>query len=266
MIFVLLTISGIILGSFINALVWRIREKRDFVRERSECVHCHHQLAWADLIPVVSWVALKGKCRYCNMRISRQYPLIELLTAGLFVVSYIFWPLGFDTIGILLFGLWLIATVLLVSLAVYDAKWMILPDKLVFPLIYIGLLFAVLRIMIIDDLNLFQTLVDIVLGIVSVGGLYFLLYVISKHQWVGFGDVKLGVFIGSILGWKAGLLSVGIANFVGLLIIAPGLLTGKLARTSKVPFGPFLIIGCYVAFLFGIQLINWYINEFILGV
>lgn len=200
------------------------------------------------------------------MPISLQYPAVELLTAALFIISYAMWPFGYDLVGFVLLGLWLMAVVLLIALAVYDVRWMLLPDKLVFPLIAIGLVFSMLRFMVVEDLNLIEAVLQISLGIISVGGLYYLLYAVSHHRWVGFGDVKLGIFIGAILGWKAGLLSVVIANFVGLMVIAPGLLTGKLSRTSKVPFGPFLIVGCVVALLFGERAIDWYLNGLILGV
>ncbi len=99
----LLFVCGLVLGSFVNALVWRIREKRTWVNDRSECVHCHHKLAPLDLIPVVSWLFLRGVCRYCKKPISIQYPLVELATGALFVLSYLLWDYGFDSWGLVRF-------------------------------------------------------------------------------------------------------------------------------------------------------------------
>lgn len=263
--YVILGLLGLCLGSFINALVWRLHEKRDWVSERSECVHCHHQLAWYDLLPVLSWLQLRGKCRYCSKPISAQYPLVELLTASLFVLSYAVWPFGYDVVGYSMLGLWLVSTVLLVALSVYDARWMILPDKLVFPLIAIGVVFSLLRWIGYNDLGVGEAIIQLLLGIASVAGLYYLLYAVSQHRWVGFGDVKLGIFMGAVLGWMGGIVSIMLANFIGLLVILPGLMSGKLSRTSKVPFGPFLIVGCYIALLFGERIISWYLGGLTLG-
>lgn len=265
MVIVALILLGLCFGSFINALVWRLHKKRDWVRERSECTHCHHVLAWYDLIPVASWLLLRGRCRYCSKKISAQYPLVESLTAVLFVVSWVVWPFGVDTTGLIMFGLWLVSIVILVALAVYDLKWMLLPDKLTFPLIGIGVVFSVLRFYQTGATPL-EIVMQMIFGIASVAGLYYVLYVASKGRWVGFGDVKLGMFIGVILGWIGGLIAIMVANFVGLLVILPGLLSGKLTRTSRIPFGPFLIIGCIVALLFGDMIIEWYLGGLLLGV
>lgn len=264
MIYILLVLLGLCFGSFVNALVWRLHEKRDFVKERSECVSCHHVLAWYDLIPVVSWLLLKGRCRYCHKHIASQYPLIELLVAGLFVLSYAQWPYGFETIGIILFCLWLISMVAVTALMVYDARYMLLPDSITFPLIVLGILFASLRYIGLEQLSLLRSIYETLLGMASVGGLYYLLYAVSRGAWVGFGDVKLGIFMGAVLGWAGGLLAVALANIIGLLIVAPGLISGKLQRTSRVPFGPMLIAGYIIAGLYGPRIIDWYVGSLLL--
>lgn len=254
---VIFGILGLCFGSFINALVWRLRHKRDFVRERSECTHCHHVLEWNDLIPVVSWVMLRGKCRYCHKPIEDS-PIVEATTAVLFIVSYISWPYGFETVGMLVFGLWLIAIVLLVALSLYDIRWYLLPDRLVIPLTALGLIIGSLVFYSIKGVSVTGVIIEMLFGVVVISGLYFILHYVSGGKWVGFGDVKLGVFMGLILGWQGALLALFLANVLGLLFVLPLLVTKKIGPKSKIPFGPFLIASCYIAFLFGEKILNWY--------
>ncbi len=253
-----LFIIGLCLGSFVNAAVWRIKHKKDMLLERSECTKCHYKLAWYDLIPVFSWVFLKGKCRKCHKPISPQYPLVELAVGAFFVASLAFWPYGFDTVNHLLqFGIWLSAGVALAILFVYDLRWLILPDRVVFPLIGLGAAMATLFAIEADSISYFMFSL---LGSVAIlSGFYFLLYVISKGKWVGFGDIKLGLGLALLLAdWQLALLAFFLANLIGTLVFAPALSTGKIKRTSHIPFGPFLIAGFVIAGLFGHEIIQWY--------
>ena len=257
-----LVILGLCFGSFVNALVWRIHKNRNFVSERSECTHCHHVLAWYDLIPVASWVMLRGKCRYCHKKIDDS-PIVELLTAVVFVASYLAWPFGFETAGLVLFGFWLIALVLLVALAVYDKRWYLLPNSMVFPLVAVGVAIGVTRFIFVEGSEVWQALMNMALGVVVISGLYFALYEYSSGKWVGFGDVKLGLFIGFILGWQGALLALFLANFIGLLYVLPLLLLRRVQTSSKIPFGPFLIAASFITFLWGQQLIDWYLMSIV---
>lgn len=256
---IILFILGLCFGSFVNALVWRLHKKRNFVSERSECVHCHHVLAWNDLIPVLSWLTLRGRCRYCKKKIDDS-PVTEMGVALVFVLSYVLWPFGFATVGLILFTLWLVSVVLLAALFLYDLKWMLLPDKLNFPLIGIGAVWAIIFHAFFVQNSLGVGLLESALGVASVAGLYGFLYMLSKGAWVGFGDVKLGIFMGLILGWQEGLLAVLLANTIAFLFIFPGLLTNKISRTSKIPFGPFLILATVISLLLGGYIIKWYVD------
>lgn len=257
--YILLGILGLCFGSFVNALVWRLHKKRDFVKERSECTHCHHVLAWYDLIPVFSWLLLRGKCRYCHKKIDDS-PLTELGVASVYVLSYVFWPLGFSAAGVLLFVLWLIAVVILAALFLYDFKWSLLPNVLIFPVIGIGVVWAIIYYAAVMPESVLLVLRDVSFSLASVAGLYGALYVLSKGEWVGFGDVKLGIFMGLVLGWQGGLLAVMLANTIAFLWIMPGLLTRKLDRKARIPFGPFLILATILVLLFGKQIIGAYLS------
>lgn len=267
MVIFVLIILGLCFGSFVNALVWRVykqdstgkkaTDKYSILRGRSMCVNCGHTLAWYDLLPVISWISLGGKCRYCKKPISWQYPLVELLTAGLFVLSYMFWPLALGSTLSVQFGLWLMLLTGFVALAVYDLRWMILPDRIVFPMQAIAALFL-LSVFIASGGD-WQVLGGPVAGILSSAGVFYVLFQLSDGKWIGGGDVKLAVVIGLVVGGAAeALLMLFIASVFGSLVGIPLLVQGKVKAKSKMPFGPFLIVATIITVLFGSDLLAWY--------
>src|ERR1035438_134051 len=154
MIVVLLLLLGLALGSFTNAYVWRLNidgkkgkySKLSVWHGRSMCPNCHHTLSGLDLIPVVSWIMLKGKCRYCKKPISPQYPLVEAVTAFLFIFSYIYWPYSFTTQGVVLFIFWLIFLLGFMVLTIIDLRSRILPNKIVTPLILLAAIQVIVQL------------------------------------------------------------------------------------------------------------------------
>lgn len=260
---IFLTLVGLTFGSFVNAAVWRMhkRKTRTLLNDRSECTHCHHKLAWNDLIPVISWVTLRGRCRYCGKRIE-DTPMPEIGVAIFFLVSFLYWPGGFTTaLSVTDFVFWLVFGVLLAILFIYDLRYMLLPDRVTFLLIGLAVIQLIVHIVLAPTMAL-DLISNAILGVASVAGIYLLLYVVSSGRWVGFGDVKLSVFFGIVLAdWKLGLLTILLANLIGCIVILPGLASRKLKRTSRVPFGPFLILGFILAMLFGRTLVDWYISS-----
>lgn len=251
-----LALFGLVLGSFINALIWRLYNKRNWVSERSECPHCHHTLAPKDLIPVVSYLMLKGKCRYCHKKIE-DTPLAELLLPVLFILSYAFWPTAITGAGTFLFAMWLVILVFFVALALYDLRWFLLPNKVVFPLI--GLTIGqVLALPLFYDYA-WSTVVDAALGAIILSGLFYLLFQLSKGTWIGGGDVKLAIALGLIAGDPLrAMLILFMASLVGTLAALPTLIKNKNKRGIKLPFGPLLIAGTIIVQLFGSDMIAWY--------
>lgn len=251
---------GLCLGSFANAAIWRIKHKKDLLLARSECTKCHYQLQWFDLIPVLSWLFLRGKCRKCHKSISPQYPLVELAVAAFFVASLAFWPYGFDSINHLLqFGIWLLAGVGLAILFVYDIRWLLLPDRVVWLLVVLGGGMTILRGL--EATSVSNFIFDLFGSLLILSGFYLLLFIISAGKWVGFGDIKLGLALALLLcNWQLALLTFFLANLIGTLFFAPALATGKIKRSTHIPFGPFLIIGFLIAGLFGQSIIDWYIG------
>lgn len=251
-----LFVIGAAMGSFAGAVAWRLEKGRDFVRERSECEHCHHVLGWLDLVPVFSWLWLRGKCRYCRKPIGVSALLLELGLGAVFALSFLVWPHGWDTLGISLFITWLVALVFLAILFVYDLRHQLLPDVLVWPLVAVGVVGFCL-LMQLQGTPYVQWPLEALLALLPISGVYGLLYVVSGGRWIGFGDVKLGLFMGLILGWQGGILALLTANYLGFFWILPALLRGKLDRSARLPFGPFLIVATAIAFLWGKPMLGW---------
>lgn len=281
--YTILAVLGLMLGSFAGATVWRLRarqlvedkkdgepvDKAEYKRllpltttttkaDRSRCLHCGHQLAWYDLLPLASWLGLKGKCRYCHKKIGWFEPLMELGLAAFFVGSYLLWPVALDgSLLVIQFLLWLIAGVMLTILFAYDLKWFLLPNQAMFPLIAVAAMVAIIELMTAPQIG--AALISLILSIAILSGLYLLLWVISKGQWIGFGDVKLGLALALLLGnWQLAFIALFAANLFGSLIVIPGMLAGKVTRATRVPFGPLLIMGCVLAMLGGPMIVDWY--------
>ncbi len=258
----LVLVFGLLFGSFVNALVWRLKNKRNWVQERSECVHCGHKLTAKDLIPVVSWLLLKGRCRYCKKPISYQYPVVEIMVSALFVWSYLHWPSEITGMVIVHFCLWLVLLVVLSALIVYDFRYMLLPNKLVTAAGIVTALWIIINTLFGE--HSYAPIIDSFLGLLSFGGLFYLMFQISNGKWIGGGDVKLGFVLGA---WLASpllsLLAIFTGSVVGLLL-TPILTSKKLSMKSRIPFGPMLIVGTVIATLYGSKLVDAY-NQFTVG-
>jgi len=269
-----LFVLGLAMGSFVNALVWRVHEQSttkskkrltelSITRGRSMCTHCKHKLSFLDLVPVFSWVSLGGKCRYCGEKIGLQYPIVELATGILFVVFYIFWPFGFSLAGWLLFVLWLIIVTLMNALFVYDVRWMLLPNRLVYPLIALSAVFSLAAVFI-SDAGWISQIALLIIGALLLFGFFYGLFVVSDGKWIGGGDVKLVPAVGLLAGGPlGGFLVVFIASFIGTIIGLPLLLVAKNKKQLRLPFGPLLIVATYIVFIFGDQMLQLYREMFL---
>jgi prepilin signal peptidase PulO-like enzyme (type II secretory pathway) len=283
-IYIALVLFGATFGSFAAASVWRLRarqlvgdkaagepyDKKEYKRlkkiiarpldDHSQCLHCSYKLKWYDLIPIISWLGLKGKCRNCRRPIGWFEFLMEIGVAAFFVASYTFWPGGIATqLDIIHFGLWLVAGVIMAILFAYDAKWFLLPDKLNLALVVVGL--GIVAITAYESQNAIGTVLSAAGSVAILSGLYGVLYLVSRGRWVGLGDVKLGVGLALILSnWQLALVTLFLANLIGCLIVIPLLAAKKLERSSHVPFGPLLIAGAIVSWFFGMPLLQWYLS------
>ncbi len=230
---------GAILGSFLNAFLFRYNTGRSVMRGRSACMHCSSTLAAEDLIPVVSYVLLRGKCRYCRSRISPQYPLIEALSALFAVLIY----LRYQDPAAFLF--WFLVWETLLFVLVYDLRHKIIPWAASGLLALLGLVHVYLGGM--------QT-IDLIAGPLLALPL-FLVSAVSGGRWMGWGDSALELGIGWLLGISVGLtafmLSFWIGALVGIVLLT---LTKRYTMRSEVPFAPFLIVGAALVFFLNVDL------------
>lgn len=245
---IIVFIFGLFIGSFLNCVIYRIESKKSFLKGRSFCPHCKHTLSWLDLIPVFSYLFLGGKCRYCKKKISVQYPLVELLTATLFVaiLNYELGIMNYEFLFLILNSLFLIL------IFVYDLKHFIIPDRILFPAILVALGYIFI-------FN-YELLSNHILSAIAASGFFGAIVLVSRGKWMGMGDVKLAILIGLLLGFPKVLVSLFFAFLIGAIIGVGLIFLKKKTLKSEVPFGPFLILGIYIALFFGDQIIKWYLN------
>jgi len=244
MIYGLTLILGLLFGSFFNVCIYRIPHGESIVFPGSHCPRCNHALTPWDNIPVISFLLLRGKCRFCQAPISWRYPLVELLTAGLFLLVVHSFSLTWSTL------VYLILTSAFIVISFIDFDHQIIPDKISLPGILIG--FAASFVL---PLHWYDSLLGILFGggiIMAVG---YLGEWVFKKEAMGGGDVKLMAMIGAFLGWKSALLTIFFASLIGAII---GIVMKRITGKEYLPFGPFLSIGAFLTFLWGERFLLWY--------
>lgn len=250
-------VFGLIIGSFLNVVILRINTGRSIAKGRSKCAQCSRVLKWYELVPVFSYLFLSGKCRTCHARISRQYALVELVTAIVFVVLYMMTLVqgGFTVVSLVSFVFSLVIASLLMVIAVYDIKHKIIPNQIVYAFIVLSFLSIIYKAVFVAGFMPGETLLA---GFILTTP-FFLLWYFSKGKFMGFGDVKLMLGIGWLLGISIGtmavLFSFWIGGIVGMFLLA---LTSRYSMKSQVPFGPFLIAGTFLAGVWGITISSFF--------
>lgn len=262
-------VLGLIIGSFLNVVILRINTQRS-LGGRSACMSCESKLCWYELIPVISFLSLKGRCRMCKTKISIQYPLVELATGLIFTLLFLkFQDIFFSNIfafGVV-YDYYAIMFSILLVIAVYDLKHKIIPDLLAFVfgvLAFLGLFFFSN-----SDFTVFSwhipSLLEFLSGVLIAFPFAFF-WAVSGGKWMGLGDAKLALGIGWLLGLVSALSGLVIAFWSGAIIgVALIILSrqGGQARNSKarkmgmkseIPFAPFLVLGALLAFIFGLNL------------
>lgn len=225
----ILIFFGLIIGSFLNVVIYRLPRGESIILPPSHCTNCQHRLGTLDLIPVISYLGLRGKCRYCQSKISIRYPLVELLCG---LLTLLWWYRvgisGLSVNGVTV----LILTYVLVAISLIDFDHQIIPNKITIPIMVAGL-----------ALQSFQgELVFAVLGLLAGGGPLALIATVYAKG-MGWGDVKLLAMLGVFLGWQKIIVCMFLGSFLGVLWMVPLILLKKFDRKQPFPFGPFLAMG-----------------------
>lgn len=239
---VLIFIFGVMVGSFINVCIFRLPREESVIKPPSHCPHCQKQLGVFDLFPVFSYLFLRGRCRYCQEKISVRYPLVELLSGFLSLLLYCFYAPDYLAMVPALFLMYL-----LLITAFIDVEHRIIPDEIIIVGIIMGFLFTVL----LPDLSLLNAL----WGLLAGGGSLLLVALISRGG-MGGGDVKLMAMMGTFLGWGGALGTI----FLGALFGSIGGLLARKGLKGTIPFGPFLALAGLIVLLYGQQLWEWYLR------
>jgi leader peptidase (prepilin peptidase) / N-methyltransferase len=252
---------GLTVGSFLNAAIYRLRTKefKSIFFGRSFCVHCKKTLHIKDLIPLLSFLLLRGKCRFCAKKISTHYFLVELTTALAFgaVVAIT----GLENLPLLIWNLFF--TTIFIFLASYDAKFIEIPDEVSLPSATIALLGSFLSF----TLDPSQSFIGALVG----GGLFVGILLLNELalrlkwtelDWMGGGDIRFGLLLGALLGWHGFLVALLLASIIGSLMGGILIFQKKKGFFSPLPFGPFLALGGFVALFFTENIWNWYFRLF----
>ncbi len=257
---VLLFILGAAAGSFISVVIYRIhRSAKTIITGRSKCPHCEETVSVRDLIPIASYLILRGKCRNCSKEISYTYPLLELMTGLVFVLLFFKYPFldnalifSLENIGLyLLYGFY---SLILIFTFFYDVQYLAVSDEVLLPAILIALIATFAA-------PLTPTFFDALFGGALAAGFFALQSLISRGKWVGLGDIRVGAFMGVILGWQLTLLALFAAYIIGSIFSLRIILKTKEWHGIKIPFAPFLVTGSFIALFWGDFLINWYLRS-----
>lgn len=242
-------VIGLMIGSFLNVVIFRMDDLKSILNSRSHCPNCKQILKWYDLIPFISFILLRAKCRYCGKDISWQYPLVEIGTGLTFLLLYLSFGVSFATI------FYLIIFSLLIVVFVYDLKTQMTPEIFV----WITFVLALLGSWYFGNLGFTSMLYG---GLIGGGSLALLVY-ISKEKWMGAGDIKLGAILGLLTGFHSAIFGIFLAFLLGSVAGLIYIKTAHKTIKDSLPFAPFLILAAFLTLIFGNTVINWYFGTFV---
>jgi leader peptidase (prepilin peptidase)/N-methyltransferase len=249
---IIIIVFGFAWGSFLNVLIYRIPRDMSLVKPASSCPHCKKKIKVYDNIPIISYLTLGGKCRYCKAKIPFSYPLVEFLTPLSFVLIYSQHSLSF-----FFFASCLFASAMIV-LGFIDFYHMIIPDEITMPGLVLALVYSLFR----EDVNITQALIGAVSGasfLLLVYGAYLLL---RKKEGLGMGDVTMMLLIGAYLGWRQAFFTLILASFVGALVGLIVIFFRKKDFQFSLPFGTFLAPAAFFSLLWGEKILRAYLSLF----
>ncbi len=244
----LMLVLGLAVGSFLNVVIYRLPRETSIVSPPSHCPGCERRLKPLDMLPVISFIAFRGRCRYCSAPIGWRYPAVEALTAVVFIDTFLVTGWSFLLVK------YLFVASLLLAIAFIDLEHYIIPDSLNVVLAAGGVVLTLLA----GDV----TLVQVFIGAVVVGGTLLLLGLLFQGG-MGGGDIKLGAALGLTLGWPLAPLGLLLGSLVGGITGFILMAAGLKGRRDAIPFGPFLALGTFLAILWGERIIQWYVGIYL---
>jgi len=251
--YLMLVLFGLAVGSFLNVVVWRLPREKSIVSPSSRCPSCDTPIRPWDNVPVISYLLLRGKCRYCGARISPRYPLVEVLNAGLWALMYWRFGMGWHL------PVYLVFVSALVAITFIDLDFQIIPDSITLPGIPLGLLAGIFLLP--DPMARMMALGwKSSLGGAALGfGLFYIVAVLSRGG-MGGGDIKFMAMVGALMGWRAVLLTTFLGSLAGSVLgIFLMVVRGK-GRKTKIPFGPYLALGALLTLVLGQEIFWWYLR------
>lgn len=263
---------GASIGSFISVVIYRLHHKeKGIFFSRSFCPACKKKIRWHHLIPIFSWIFLRGKCAYCGQKISVHYLALELSTGLLFLSiflnfnflisipsiidpSLINYSIDWNIFAKLIYNFIIMS--LLIAIFFYDLLYQEIPDHFSIPAVIIaiagGLIFGTPQI------------IAMIIGGAGILSFFLLQFIISRGKWIGGGDLRLGLFTGIFLGWELGLVAIIVAYFLGAIFSILLMIRGRADRKTAIAFGPFIVMGIIVSMFYGEIILDWYLNSMLI--
>ena len=252
-------IFGTIIGSFLNVCIFRIPLEQSIAFPPSHCMGCGKKLKWYDMFPIISWIILKGKCRYCKTKISYRYPLVECITGIIFLAIYLKYGFAFDTIKFCIFAS-LIIVIGLIDLDTTDVYTSTIITGIISFIILSILNFTLFKVHFINQFSI----LDYNLGGIIGGGLILIVIIVTNiiinANGMGTGDAEICLICGLFLGIKGVVFMLFLAVVIGGVVGITLILLKKKKKKDYIPFGPFIAVSSIIAVLFGAGIVNWYLG------
>ena len=249
--YIIIFLYGIVIGSFLNVCVFRIPKNENLVTVGSHCMECGHPLKWYDLIPLFSWLALRGKCRYCGSSLSLQYPVVEAVNGFLYLLVFAVNGWNWNSV------LYCIMTSALLVISIIDYRTMLIPTAADLVILGVGVVHLALN---------WQNWPYWIIGLFSASAFLLicalLFRAVTGKGGLGVGDIELMACAGLCIGWGHALFAIVIGSVLGTVIEGVRILITK--KKGRFPFGPYLSLGIFVSVLWGTRIYEWYMNTFVL--
>ncbi|MEX1377337.1 MAG: prepilin peptidase [Eubacteriales bacterium] len=260
-------VLGLVIGSFLNVCIYRIPNEKSIISPPSSCTTCNTRIKWYDLIPVLSYLILRGKCRSCGEKISPRYMLIELLTGILFLLCFLVFGLSWQFLA------YIILTSILIGITFIDIDFQIIPDSFMIFGLIVGVAFVIAGVVPSGEDTFWGNIITGLIGMACGAGPLIIINLFSlailKRDGIGGGDIKLmgvvGLFIGMkniLLAMVLGIIVAGVYSLIYMRKVRSDETEEESEESGmhEIPFGPFLALGCFVSMLFGQQILDWYLN------